>query len=208
MHSKSPRSRIMALAVLSLFSLGGRNCLAAVVSQALRIIHYDPPQSGPDGADSLVEPIIPRCSGWNEFLALQPDGKLKIVTGTVGSIFAWFTLSQGERLDAALVLGNPGWVTRGPHSIFYGDVFDPAPDGTWLLGWWTNDSTNYTPGPADCYGWMRLGVTGGKLAIVDDAATVRGAGIYAGTRIAVPEPSVMATFAGALSLLAARRRRN
>lgn len=179
---------------------------AVVVSHALWISQTVPPDSYPQGADTQVGSRYVACSGWGQFLDLQPDGRLVFVTGTLGDPFAWFSIAQGEGVDAALVLGNAFWITPGPHTIFYGSPFAPEPDGTWLFAWWRMDIFSPGPGPNDCYGWLRLGVTEGKLTIVDDAANIGGPGIYAGTRIAVPEPTA-AGLAGVLAVAALGRRR-
>ena len=174
---------------------------AAVVSQAVQMYQFLP------ASDPEVLPWVAGCGGWGQSLALQADGKLMVTRMTVASPYAWFTIAVGERLDAAFVLGNLPFNQRGPHSVFMWDVIAPEPDGTWLFGWWsTSRPFAYDPGSNDCYGWLRLGVIEGKLIIVDDAAELGGAGIYAGTLIAVPEPSA-AGLAGVIVIAARRKRR-
>ncbi len=115
------------------------------------------------------------------------NNELRIITFTLGSAQVWFQVAPGTAIDAALVLGEPD---------FWGVTFtQPMPGDPWLLGYWMDDSFLYDPNPGDCFGWVRLVDTPSGLVVVDDAMENSGAGIYAGTRIVVPEPSNMLAWA-------------
>jgi len=56
------------------------------------------------------------------------------------------------------------------------------------------------------YGWVELGYKDGEVYVVNSAHETTGLGIYAGTGIAVPEPSAVLLALSGLSLLLLRRR--
>jgi hypothetical protein len=116
---------------------------------------------------------------------------------TVGIGHSWFTTQYGAALDAsALVnaeyLGRNDTYKLGSIEMPYNQVF--------YLGFQLDGVGAYV------YGWAALLWNGTDLTLVGSAAETTGAGIYAGTYNAIPEPSAAGLLLVGLAALAMRRR--
>jgi hypothetical protein len=132
---------------------------------------------------------------------------MEMVTLAVGHF--WFETAFNAPVNAATVgsatpfaenFGLGGWqpIDLNINHVFY-------------LGFWLDADGNGTPSAStDIYGWAALLWDGTELTLVDSAAETTGAGIYAGTYDAIPEPTsaglLLVGIAAALLRRKARRR--
>ena len=125
---------------------------------------------------------------------------------TVNIGHKWFTTQHGAALDTSALLnaeylGRNDTYALGSIEMPYNQVF--------YLGFQLDGAAPLLPDDTVAfyvYGWAALLWNGTDLVLVDSAAETTGAGIYAGTYDAIPEPSAAGLFLAGLAVLAMRRR--
>jgi len=188
--------RIAILAVV-LSALGGPLYGAQVYDSGFTLDHRFEYVSGPVGIITINEECIsvwsqPNWSGWYGSTSLDFDGSNFLGPGLtlLDPPFSWYTVNEGQVIDAALVATTTPYVSNcGPYNpttltLSIGDRF--------LLGVWLDADDNNTTSAGDCYGWVRLERTATGLNLVDSGVADSGVGIIAGTFETVPEPSTFA----------------
>lgn len=143
------------------------------------------------------------------YVSPQPLSKYRIETYLVAQGFAYFFVTPGQAIVPSAVDINTALVTNYPRPTSpVGNLFTVLPGAPLLLGYWRD--ANFAPSPieGDDFGWVELGNVGGVLTVLRSATASSSPGIYAGTLIEVPEPSVAVLAGAVLGFAGLRRRRS
>ena len=116
---------------------------------------------------------------------------------TVGIRHWWFATQYGAAVDASALVNANFLVNADP--MEFGSIEMPY-NQVFYLGFQLDGVGAYV------YGWAALLWNGTDLTLVGSAAETTGAGIYAGTYNAIPEPSAAGLLLVGLAALAMRRR--
>ena len=121
--------------------------------------------------------------------------------GTVGIAYRWFAVGYGELIDFGLAASSDPFADNITSE--YGSIHLDS-DQPFYLGFRLG-GPDY---PETEYGWAELLYNGTAISVFSSATERTGVGIYAGTGMAVPEPSTIGLLSiGALCLACRRRNR-
>lgn len=140
-------------------------------------------------------------------IGLAIDGSLVLTPTvyTVGIGHVWYSVTHGTAVDPAFATTAPVFLNAFLPSV-RGSV-QMTPGTPFLLGFWLDRTQDQIPGAGDRFGWAELEYTSSSgLILRDSAIEGTGAGIIAGTTIAVPEPSILCPALASLVCCMSRRR--
>ena len=131
-------------------------------------------------------------------------GNILLLTegGTVACAHSWFPVIYGSLVDEA------AWQTATDFLADIGDSYDlgslTLTPGEALYSGFRLDAYGFPPYIPE-YGWAELFYDGTTISVVSSATERTGLGIYAGTGMAIPEPSSMGLLAMGALCVAWRR---
>ena len=145
-------------------------------------------QLGQYGSTSIAAWTAPNLSGDGAFLsyAIDTNGVLRPIAGSVGIGHVWYTVNQGTAIDASFATSSPSFFSA--FSPNYSNRISMTVNQSFLLGFWLDEHHDQIPVPdsGDRYGWARLHYTGSNLVLESSAIDDSGSGIFAGTTLVVP----------------------